>query len=244
MPTQPAIGITEFIDRRPLSAFQVAIIMLCFLIVAFDGAGTASIGFIAPAIGAEWQITPAHLAPLFGAGLAGLMAGSFLFGPLADRFGRRRVLIFCVVAFGIGGVACAFSGSFWALVSLRFLTGLGFGGAMPNAITLTSEYCPSKRRSILVTTMFCGFTIGSSLGGLVSANLVEEHGWRSVLLMSGVLPLMLVPFLLWKLPESVRYLVLSGKHQNRVVATLRQIARGEHIPGDSKFVTDKRPPGP
>lgn len=242
MPTQPTIGITEFIDRQPLSAFQVGIVVLCFLIVAIDGFDTAAIGFIAPAIRAEWQLTPAHLAPLFGAGLAGLMAGAFLFGPLADRFGRKSVLVFCVLFFGVASIVSAFSGSLWGLVALRFLTGLGLGGAMPNAITLTSEYCPGKRRSFLVTTMFCGFTIGSALGGLASANLIEEHGWRSVLLMGGVLPLLLLPFLLWKLPESVRYLLMSGKQPGRVAATLQRIAQGEPIvPGS--IVADKRAPG-
>lgn len=242
MPTQPTIGITEFIDRQPLSAFQVGIVVLCFLIVAIDGFDTAAIGFIAPAIRAEWQLTPAHLAPLFGAGLAGLMAGAFLFGPLADRFGRKSVLVFCVLFFGIASMVSAFSGSLWGLVALRFLTGLGLGGAMPNAITLTSEYCPAKRRSFLVTTMFCGFTIGSALGGLASANLIEEHGWRSVLLMGGVLPLLLLPFLLWKLPESVRYLLMSGKQPERVAATLQRIAPGEPIVSGS-IVADKRAPG-
>ncbi|KJK21000.1 4-hydroxybenzoate transporter [Burkholderiaceae bacterium 16] len=243
MPTQPSIGITEFIDRQPLSASQVGIVVLCFLIVAIDGFDTAAIGFIAPAIRAEWQLTPGHLAPLFGAGLTGLMAGAFLFGPLADRFGRKTILVFCVLFFGIASLASAFSGSLWGLVALRFLTGLGLGGAMPNAITLTSEYCPAKRRSFLVTTMFCGFTIGSALGGLASANLIEEHGWRSVLLLGGVLPLLLLPFLLWKLPESVRYLVMSGKQPERVAATLQRIAPDEPIAPGSIVVTDKRMPG-
>ncbi len=243
MTTQPPIHLTEFIDRQPLSAFQLVIVALCFLIVAFDGADTAAIGFISPAIRAEWQLSPAHLAPLFSAGLAGLMAGAFLFGPLADRFGRKRVLVLCVACFGLGSIACAFAGSIWGLVALRFATGLGLGGAMPNAITLTSEYCPEKRRSFLVTTMFCGFTIGSALGGLASAHLAEQYGWRSVLLLGGVLPLLLVPFLLWKLPESVRYLVLSGGRRTQVVATLRRIARGAHIPEGSRIVTDLHPPG-
>jgi len=243
VPTQPSIGITEFIDRQPLSAFQVTIVALCFLIVAIDGFDTAAIGFIAPAIRAEWQLTPAHLAPLFGAGLTGLMAGAFLFGPLADRFGRKNVLLFCVLFFGIASLASAFSGSLWGLVALRFLTGLGLGGAMPNTITLTSEYCPAKRRSFLVTTMFCGFTIGSALGGLASANLIEEHGWRAVLLLGGLLPLLLLPLLVWRLPESVRYLVLSGKHPEKVAAILERIAPRERVAPGSIVVADKRAPG-
>lgn len=240
MPASQPLNVTAFIDRQPLSAFQVTIVVLCFLIVAVDGFDTAAIGFIAPAIRAEWQLTPAQLAPLFGAGLGGLMAGAFLFGPLADRFGRKGVLVLSVLFFGVASLASAWSQDLWTLVLLRFLTGLGLGGAMPNAITLTSEFCPDKRRSFLVTTMFCGFTLGSAFGGLASAGLIEAFGWRSVLVAGGVLPLLLTVALVRRLPESVRYLVLTGKSRERVVATLRKIAPHEDLRNATFAVGEQR----
>ncbi|AGW93361.1 MULTISPECIES: MFS transporter [Cupriavidus] len=240
MPASQPLNVTAFIDRQPLSAFQVTIVVLCFLIVAVDGFDTAAIGFIAPAIRAEWQLTPAQLAPLFGAGLGGLMVGAFLFGPLADRFGRKSVLVLSVLFFGAASLASAWSHDLWTLVLLRFLTGLGLGGAMPNAITLTSEFCPDKRRSFLVTTMFCGFTLGSAFGGLASAGLIEAFGWRSVLVVGGVLPLALVVLLVWLLPESVRYLVLKGKSRDRIVATLQRIAPKEDLRDATFSVGEQR----
>ncbi|NUT16269.1 MAG: aromatic acid/H+ symport family MFS transporter [Cupriavidus sp.] len=240
MPASQPLNVTAFIDRQPLSAVQVTIVVLCFLIVAVDGFDTAAIGFIAPAIRAEWQLTPARLAPLFGAGLGGLMAGAFLFGPLADRFGRKSVLVLSVLCFGAASLASAWSPDLWTLVLLRFITGLGLGGAMPNAITLTSEFCPEKRRSFLVTTMFCGFTLGSALGGLASAGLIDAFGWRSVLFAGGVLPLGLAVALVWLLPESVRYLVMTGKSRERIVATLRKIAPHEDLRSASFAVSEQR----
>ncbi|PZX23970.1 4-hydroxybenzoate transporter PcaK [Cupriavidus phytorum] len=240
MPASQPLNVTAFIDRQPLSAFQVTIVVLCFLIVAVDGFDTAAIGFIAPAIRAEWQLTPAQLAPLFGAGLGGLMAGAFLFGPLADRFGRKGVLVLSVLCFGAASLASAWSPDLWTLVLLRFITGLGLGGAMPNAITLTSEFCPEKRRSFLVTTMFCGFTLGSALGGLASAGLIDAFGWRSVLVAGGVLPLGLAVALVWLLPESVRYLVMTGKSRERIVATLRKLAPHEDLRGATFAVGEQR----
>jgi AAHS family 4-hydroxybenzoate transporter-like MFS transporter len=243
MQASRSINVSEFINQHRLAPFQILIVVLCFLIVAIDGFDTAAIGFLAPAIRAEWNLTPAQLAPLFGAGLAGLMAGAFLFGPLADKYGRKAVLVFCVLFFGVASLASAYSTSLWMLVALRFLTGLGLGGAMPNSVTLTSEYCPEKHRLFMVTTMFCGFTVGSALGGLASAQLVEDYGWRSVLILGGALPLALLPLMVWQLPESVRYLVMEGKGLRRVAATLKRIAPQESLDNVKFVLTDKKPQG-
>ena len=210
MPASKVIDVQAFIDARKLSAVQVILLVLCFLVVAVDGFDTAAIGFIAPAIRADWGLTPAQLAPLFGSGLFGLMVGAFAIGPLADRHGRKAVLIFSVAFFGAASLASAFSPNLTVLILLRFLTGLGLGAALPNAITLTSEYCPEGRRSSLVTLMNCGFTVGSALGGVVASQIVADFGWQSVLIVGGVLPLALALVLAWAMPESVRFLVMRG----------------------------------
>lgn len=207
------------------------LILLCFLVVAVDGFDTASIGFIAPAIRGEWALRPAQLAPLFASGLFGLMLGAFAVGPIADRHGRKAMLILSMAFFGAASLLSAFSPNLTVLIALRFLTGLGLGGAMPNAITLTSEYCPQPRRSSLVTLMFCGFTIGSAFGGLVTSQLIGGYGWRSVLVVGGILPLLLVPLLVWALPESVRYLVMKGVDEKRIAKVLQRIAPGTDLTG-------------
>lgn len=242
MTTPRIIDVQEFINAHKLSAVQVTLLVLCFLIVAIDGFDTAAIGFIAPAIRADWGLTPGQLAPLFGSGLFGLMAGAFAIGPFADRYGRKAVLIFAVVFFGAASLASAFSPNLTVLIMLRFLTGLGLGGAMPNAITLTSEYCPEGRRSFLVTLMFCGFTIGSALGGVVASQIVAEYGWHSVLIVGGVLPLVLAPVLGWALPESVRFLVIRGGDTQRIVAALHRIAPEADLQG-AAFTGARKPHG-
>lgn len=216
--------VQQFIDTLPFSRLQRLTLWLCFLVVAVDGFDTAAIGFIAPAIRAQWQLSASALAPLFGAGLFGLMAGALLFGPLADRYGRKRILILSVFFFGLTSLAAVWSPSLGWLVGLRFLTGLGLGGAMPCAITMTSEYCPTARRSTLVTMMFCGFTVGSAIGGLASAQLLVQFGWHGVLFLGGVLPLLLVPVLAIWLPESLRFLVLQQRPQAEQNALLHRLA--------------------
>lgn len=222
--SQQTIDVQNFIDRNPLSRAQKNIIWLCFLIVAIDGFDTAAVGFIAPALKAEWALQATDLAPLFGAGLFGLMAGALFFGPLADKLGRKTILIGSVLVFGIASVIAAYSTNMDSLIIWRFITGLGLGGAMPNAITLTAEYRPTRRRSNLVTLMFCGFTIGSALGGILSAQLLPSIGWRGILLIGGIAPLVTIPLLLVLLPESLRFLVLKNKAKNKIDKIVRSIA--------------------
>ena len=199
------LELQKLLNAVPVGARQWRVIICCFLVVMLDGFDTAAIGFIAPDIRLHWQLSAGDLAPLFGAGLLGLTAGALLCGPLSDRFGRKRVIEFCVALFGLFSLLSAFSTSLDMLVILRFLTGLGLGGAMPNTITMTSEYLPARRRGALVTLMFCGFTLGSALGGVVSAQLVARIGWHGILALGGILPLLLAVALLWVLPESPRW---------------------------------------
>ncbi|WP_203073447.1 MFS transporter [Falsiroseomonas ponticola] len=234
--------VQDVIDANPLSAFQKRVIALCFLVVAIDGFDTAAIGFIAPALRAQWGVTPAQLAPLFGAGLFGLMVGAFVFGPLADRWGRKPVLVATTVFFGLATLASAFATSVEMLTVLRFVTGIGLGGAMPAAITLTSEFCPARKRSSLVTLMFCGFTIGSAAAGLAASHIVGAFGWQGLLVLGGVLPLVLVPVLAAVLPESPRYLALRQAPAARIAAIMQPIAPATDLSG-LRFSSAVRPRG-
>jgi AAHS family 4-hydroxybenzoate transporter-like MFS transporter len=223
-PRLDTIDVQEFLNRQPFSPYQMLIFALCFLIVLLDGFDTAAIGFIAPSLIKEWGVTRPDLAPVLSAALVGLAAGALLAGPIADRLGRKAVLGFSVLLFG---VACAWSGfaaSLTELTLLRFVTGLGLGAAMPNAVTLMSEYCPDQRRSMLTNAMFCGFPLGAACGGFLAAWMIPQWGWRSVLLAGGAAPIVLAILIIVLLPESVRFLVTRGGGDARIGAALRRIA--------------------
>src|SRR6204780_2036898 len=215
----PQIDVADFIDQQPVGAFQLKLLLTCAAVLFLDGFDTQAIGYVAPVLAKEWGLTKGALGPVFSAGLFGLMIGALLFGPLADRIGRKKIIVLSPLAFGIGALVTAFVQDVNALLAIRFLTGLGLGGAMPNAIATTSEFNPRRRRATMVMIMFCGFSVGAALGGLLAAALIPHFGWRSVFVVGGLAPLLLVPILALRLPESVRFLALTG-HANRRVAEL------------------------
>jgi MFS transporter, AAHS family, 4-hydroxybenzoate transporter len=218
------IDVQTFLNEHPFSAYQWTIFALCFSIVLLDGFDTAAIGYIAPSLITEWGVERSALAPVLSAALFGLAFGALSAGPLADRFGRRAVLIGSVLVFGVACLASAFSGGLTQLVILRFITGLGLGAAMPNAVTLMSEYCPDGRRATLTNAMFCGFPLGAAFGGFLAAWMIPQFGWRSVLILGGVAPLVLVLLLFLLLPESVRYMVAESYPVERIRSVLRRIS--------------------
>lgn len=237
--SQNTARISEIIDNAKISPYQILILTLCFLIVLLDGFDTAIIGYIAPALREEWQLLPAQLSPAFGAGLLGLLIGSLIFGPVADAIGRKRVLLVSILIFGGGTLASAYTHSIESLTLLRFITGIGLGGAMPTCITLSSEYSPVRRRMIMVTLSWSGFTAGLALGGILAGQIIPAFGWPGVLMLGGIAPLLLLPLLAWQMPESVRFMTSSPKHADN----LRKVV--ERITGKSwagvTIVDDERP---
>src|SRR3954462_8950680 len=204
------VDVQTFLNEHPFSGYQWTIFALCFFIVLLDGFDTAAIGYIAPSLITEWGGQRPALAPVLSAALFGLAFGALSSGPLADRLGRKKVLVGSVLVMGIACLSSAFSAELNHLVVWRFLTGLGLGAAMPNAVTLMSEYCPDGRRATLTNAMFCGFPLGAAFGGFLAAWMIPQWGWRSVLMLGGTTPLVLTVLRHLLLPESVRYMVAKN----------------------------------
>jgi AAHS family 4-hydroxybenzoate transporter-like MFS transporter len=218
------VDVQTFLDEHPFSAFQWLVFGLCFVIVLLDGFDTAAIGFIAPSLLKEWGVEKSALGPVLSAALFGLAAGALSAGPLADRLGRKRVLVVSVLVFGLACLGSAFAADLSQLTMLRFVTGVGLGAAMPNAVTLMSEYCPQRRRATMTNTMFCGFPLGAACGGFLAAWMIPQWGWRSVLELGGATPLLLTALLLLLLPESVRYMVARAQPAERIRGVLSRIS--------------------
>ncbi|WMY10728.1 MFS transporter [Paraburkholderia phenoliruptrix] len=219
-----AVNVQTFLNEHPFSPFQWLVFFMCFVIVLLDGFDTAAIGFIAPSLLAEWGIPKPALAPVLSAALFGLACGALASGPLSDRLGRRSMLLGSVLLFGAACLGSSFSTSIEQLTVLRFVTGVGLGAAMPNAVTMMGEYCPDSRRATVINLMFCGFPLGAAFGGFLAAWMIPHFGWRSVLVLGGIAPLVLFVLLMIKMPESVRYMVANNQPAARIRAALARVS--------------------
>jgi AAHS family 4-hydroxybenzoate transporter-like MFS transporter len=218
-----AIDVAEVIDGQKVGALQVRAFVLCAAVLFVDGFDVQGITYVAPAISQAWSLPRGALGPTFSAGLLGVMLGALLLAPLADRVGRRRVIISSCIAFGLGTLATVLVGSLDALLPLRFVTGLGLGSALPNAIGLASEYAPKKHRASIVMFVSSGISLGAIAVGMVAARLISTAGWQAVFVVGGVLPLLLAAALYRYLPESIRFAALIPNGQAEAKRLLLEI---------------------
>jgi AAHS family 4-hydroxybenzoate transporter-like MFS transporter len=232
-----AIDVSDVIDGQPIGAFQLRVFLLCAAVLFVDGFDVQSITYVAPALSREWGLTRGALGPTFSAGLFGVMLGALLLAPLADRLGRRRIIIYSCVAFGIGTLLTVWVTSLGQLLALRLVTGLGLGGALPNAIALASEYAPHKRRGTVVTFVGSGISLGAIGSGMAAAQLIATVGWRAVFVVGAVLPLLLAAALVRALPESLRFLALLPQRVAEARALLRRLRPALSIPADAALTS-------
>jgi AAHS family 4-hydroxybenzoate transporter-like MFS transporter len=233
------VNVTKLIDNRKVGGFQYLVAALCAVTVFLDGYDTQSIAFVAPSIAQELHLTRPELGPLFVASLVGLFFGQLALGPVADKIGRRALIIGCTAVFGVFTLIAATASSLTALLVLRFIAGVGLGGAMPNAIALTAEYSPQRRRATIVMIMFTGFSLGAAFGGVVAAGMISSYGWRSVWYIGGALPLLLAVLQYFLLPESIRFLLVVNAPDTKIRPLLRRIDRTFAVPVGARYEVDE-----
>ncbi|HEX4002567.1 MAG TPA: MFS transporter [Candidatus Acidoferrales bacterium] len=217
-------GVIEIIDRHSLSAFQIWTVALCGLVLVLDGFDAQIINYTAPSIAQTMHVAVSHFGTIFSSSLIGLMIAAMVSGPIADRWGRKWPVILSVFSFSAFSLATAHVASFKELWALRFVTGLGLGGAMPNVVALASEYVPRRLLPIVVPIVFIGMPLGGTLSGLASAAIIPKWGWRSMFYVGGALPLAISIVLIALLPESIRFLAAKGKAPEMMRRIMARIA--------------------
>ncbi|CAM5194695.1 MFS transporter [Oligella ureolytica] len=205
------IDINDVVDRAKFNRFHFGVMMLCALLLIFDGYDLFIYGVVLPVLMDEWSLTPVQAGALGSYALFGMMFGAFIFGPMADRIGRKKGVMICFVLFSLATFLTGFAESTTQFGILRFIAGLGCGGLMPNAVALMNEYAPRRSRGTLVALMFSGYSLGGVLAAGIGIFALPRFGWE-FMFFAAIIPLLLVPILMWKLPESIGFLVRENKN--------------------------------
>ena len=204
------IDIHPIIDNARFSRFHWLVMSLCALLLIFDGYDLFIYGVVLPSVMKEWGLTPLQAGALGSYALFGMMFGALVFGSLADKVGRKKGVAICFALFSVATVVNGFATDPTQFGMCRFVAGLGCGGLMPNAVALMNEYAPKKLRSTLVAIMFSGYSLGGMLSAGVGIYLLPRFGWPSMFFVA-TLPLLLLPVILFYLPESIGFLIRKGR---------------------------------
>lgn len=227
--------VDELIDRQKLTGRNYFILGLLLVALLCDGFDLQLVAFAAPRIAREWGIEPADLKFAQVANLMGMMIGAMFLGNLGDRFGRKRVIVVGTILYACTALACLLARNPVELSSIRFCTGLGLGGVLPNVIALAAEISPQAQRAKLTSIPIIGMSLGSGLPAVVAAWVVPHFGWQALFVVGGVVPIIVALIIGWKLPESVMFLTYRGRDREQVAARVREIDPGIEITPETRF---------
>jgi AAHS family 4-hydroxybenzoate transporter-like MFS transporter len=237
MNNQQVFDITQFIDARRMSWFNAKVMIFCFFAVLVDGYDIGAVAYAGPSLVRAWGITNmAALGTAFSAGLVSILFGSVFFGWLGDRFGRKRAIIYSLATVGFFSLVTMATRSLPELIAVRFLTGLGLGGLLPNPIALNAEFAPKRLRATMIIVSFSGISVGAAMPGPVAAWLVPHLGWEVLFFIGGLTPIVVaVVSAIW-MPESIKYLVVKTDRRAAVIETLREMNPALSFDAKTRFV--------
>jgi MFS transporter, AAHS family, 4-hydroxybenzoate transporter len=215
--------ITRLLDRAALTAYHWRIFLLCGLVAVMDGFDSVIIGITAPAIARDLNIEINSFGPIFAAAQVGFMAGAFLSGPAADRWGRKLVLGLSALVFALATLSTVAADSYQTLLLVRLVTGIGLGGAATNFVALCSDFAPARLRATILAVLWAMIPGGNVVGGLVSAAMLPSHGWQLLYVIGGVVPAVAAGAILLLVPESPKFLVRNPGRLAQAHAVLKRL---------------------
>ena len=199
--------IQETIDKGGFTGTQTLIIVISLFLNMLDGFDVTAMSFTAHSIGEQMQIPADQLGIVFSVALAGMMIGAMFVAPYSDIVGRRKMILICVVTIGLSVILTGMSATLWQLIILRMITGLAVGGLLASLAAITSEYTPTKYKSLAVVTVTAGYPLGATMGGFIAAPLIPAYGWESVFYVGGSITLLMSIGVYFLMPESMQFLM-------------------------------------
>ncbi len=236
------LDIEQVIDGAKLGPLHWRVLVLCALVTLLDGYDIQAMAAATPSLAADWHVAPGELRWIITAALIGIAGSALIVSPLGDYLGRRTVLLGSFAVVGLATLMAATAHTPAQLFVWRFLTGIGLGASLPNALALTAEFAPTRSRTALVALMACGISLGAAISGFAAPAVIGFGGWRGVFATGGVLAV-LAWLPLFALPESLRFMVVRGHDSNAIGALLERLA-GTHRHGEGDtYIMRERPAG-
>src|SRR5712691_5071166 len=221
---QTAVSAVETaLENQRIGPVQLRVLALCTLIQICDAYDVNAIAVTVPSLTHAWNLPGPAFTQAFVWSSVGILVGALSSGPIGDRLGRRPLLLGSVLIYGLASLLTGFVGSLPMLSVMRFLTGVGIGGAFPGAATLTGDYAPQRRRATMIMISFTGAPFGGFLCGQAAGLLLPTLGWPSVFALGGIVPLAMLPILWFWLPESPRFLAAKANPTPREAELLRRL---------------------
>lgn len=230
------IDIQSVIDHARLTPTHWTVLFWCTLIILFDGYDLVIYGVVLPTLMKEWNLGPEVAGYLGSSALVGMMVGGPILGSLADKFGRKAMILVCMFIFSLFTVINGFATTPVEFAIYRFIAGLGIGGVLPNAVALMSEYAPRRIRSSMVAIMFSGYSVGGMLSASLGIWIVPQYGWQ-VMFYLAILPLVLIPLVAWFMPDSLMFLLHHGK-EGQVRDLIQKMEPRQRFAPDARLVLD------
>ncbi|MGG4041025.1 MFS transporter [Bacillus smithii] len=205
-----SLSVKNFLEASKFNRFHITLLLWGLFTISFEGYDLVVFGSVVPSLTKEWGLSPIQAGLMSSYGLFGMMFGSIILSLLADRFGRKPLIIISIIFFSVATVISGFATNATLFSWCRFLAGIGFGGALPSVISLLTEYIPKSNKNKAITLALTGNQVGGILAPLVGMIFLTSLGWRPVLWFS-IVPLLFVPFMIKSLPESPVFLIRKGK---------------------------------
>jgi AAHS family 4-hydroxybenzoate transporter-like MFS transporter len=228
------VDVGRMLDEGHWSRYQKFVVSLTALAIIFDGVDNQLLGLAIPSMMREWSLPRAAFANVAAVGFLGMIIGSTIGGMIGDRRGRRVALIGSMLTFGALTLVISTVHGIGSLALVRFLVGLGLGGAMPNATALSSEFVPRRFRAFAVTLTIVCIPLGGTVAGLFTQRALPAVGWRGLFMIGGLVPFAVAFLLMMWLPESPRFL---ARHPSRWPSLVKILQRaGYDIAPASAFI--------
>jgi MFS transporter, AAHS family, 4-hydroxybenzoate transporter len=232
------INISRLVDAARLRPFHFWLTFWCLLAMMADGFDLLNASIAGPALIKEWGVSRAALGPVFSASLFGFFVGAPFFGYLGDRFGRRIAILSSLIFIGLTTLACAWAADLQQLLWLRFLSGLGLGGVLPNVIALNAEFIPKRLRATVLVVVAMGISLGGAIPGLVGIALMPTYGWPVIFIVGGIIPLAVGVGMIFAIPDSIKFMVLRGDHDAGVARLAQRLDPTVTIGPGARFILD------